>query len=159
MLWTDQSIEINSEKRDSILKTLGTSQNILEEVQRVLPNWIVYSCDGYTSEYSILENNWKNLCNEWKTTPKKILIVSFIPSREVFEKLQSIEDTSISYLILATSCNRLAANGFVVRTTSELVPCVKCNRAMLSKRVFEYLFENKSPLIVESWKDTCKDCS
>lgn len=155
MYWSDQHIEPDPEKIESVLASIKKNDDLYTFVNQLLPNWIIHTCDGYTSEYSILESNWKNLCNEWKTTPQKILIVSYVPSREEFEKLQSNDS---AFQILATCCNQLAGNGFVVRAETELVACKKCEQAMLSRRVYDYLQQHKSPLVSGEWNDCCKAC-
>lgn len=155
MYWSDQHIEPDSEKIESLIESIKKNDDLYELIHQLLPNWIIHTCDGYTSEYSILESNWKNLCSEWKTTPQKILIVSHVPSREEFEKLQSNDS---AFQILATCCNRLTGNGFVVRADTELVACEKCKQAMLSRRVYDYLQQHKSPLASGEWNECCKAC-
>lgn len=171
MYWSDQHIEPDSEKIESLIESIKKNDDLYELIHQLLPDWIIHTCDGYTSEYSILESNWKNLCNEWKTTPQKILIVSHVPSREEFEKLQSptskagrrsedaiVDVSDSSFRILATCCNRLTGNGFVVRAESELVACKKCKQAMISRRVYDYLQQHKSPLASGEWNECCKAC-
>jgi len=159
-MFSDQKINPDSEKREALLSILKETSDPYSFVEQILPGWILHTCDGYTSEYSILETNWKNLCNEWKTTPKKILIVSYLPSQEEFQKLQSpvIDPSEDSFQMIATCCNRLAANGFVVRAETELTACKTCKQAILSKRVFEYLQQNKSPIAIGEWNELCKSC-
>jgi hypothetical protein len=166
MSWTDQHIEPNLEKRETLLQKLAqcdSTENIYDYVHSVLPKWILHTCRQYVSEYALLQKNWEQLCNQWNTTPKRILIVSFLPSREEFEKLsQSNLDSSSgsTFHILATCCNKLTANGFVVRAYTELTACKRCEQAMLSERVYTYLREHKSPLAQENeWSDTCRSCT
>lgn len=163
MSWTDQNVEPNVEKHNTIIHKLvhcDSSTNIYEYAQALLPNWILHVCERYVDEYNMLQTNWINLCTQWKTTPKRILIVSFLPSREEFEKLgHSDSETSRStYQILATCCNMLTANGFVIRAYTEVTACKSCEQAMLSKTVYDYLSEHKSPLVSGEWNDTCKAC-
>jgi len=160
-MFSDQQIEPNLEKRENILSSIQQTSDLYSFVRQLVPNWIIHTCDGYTFEYSVLELNWKNLCNEWKTTPQKILIVSYVPSQEEFKKLQSpiVDPLESSFQILATCCNRLAANGFVIRAETELTSCKKCKLAMLSKHVYEYLQQNKSPILSGNWNECCKSCN
>lgn len=159
-MFSDQEIEPNPEKRETILSSIQQTSDLYSFIKQLLPNWIIHTCDGYTSEYSILETNWKNLCNEWNTTPQKILIVSYLPSQEEFKKLQSpvVDPLETSFQILGACCNRLTAKGFVIRAETELVSCKRCKQAMLSKRVYEYLQQNKSPILSGKWNECCRSC-
>jgi hypothetical protein len=164
MSWTDQRIEPESEKRETLLQKLAqceSSENIYDYTQAILPNWILHTCRQYVNEYELLQKNWEQLCNQWNTTPKRILIVSFLPSREEFEKLSpSNSSTNIdTFQIIATCCNKLTAHGFVVRAYTELTACKRCEQAMLSERVYTYLREHKSPLAqVSEWSNICRSC-
>jgi hypothetical protein len=162
MSWTDQTLEPDTEKRNRVIEKIAhcEPENIYDYVRSILPEWIRYTCKRYTSDYALLETNWKNLCAQWKTTPKRILIVQFLPSREDFERLAQPSNSSnlSSYSLIGTCCNLLTRNGFVIRAESELVPCIKCEQAMLSERVYNYLLENKSTLVSGVWNACCKEC-
>lgn len=161
MSWTDQTLEPNAETRQQVIDKLVhcEPENIYDYVTNILPEWIRHTCKQYASEYTLLETNWKNLCSQWKTSPKRILIVDFLPSREDFERLtQQSNSSNSSYFLIGTCCNLLTKNGFVIRANTELTLCVKCEKAILTERVYNYLLENKSTLVSGEWNKCCKEC-
>ena len=150
MSWTDQSLEPNAEILKNAISKINyyDGNDILEYANILLPNWIVNIIEKYAEEYSVLEQNWKNLCAQWKTTPKRIIIVDFLPEKGDFK----------GYHLLEAFCNHLTVKGYVIRNKTEIVGCKTCNCAILSQRVFNYLLENKSTLISGTWNENCLKC-
>jgi hypothetical protein len=129
---------------------------LLSYADTILPNWILHKSKHYIPEYSNLEQNWYQLCQRWNTEPKHILMVQCIPPQsEIYQ-----------YTILHTFCNLMTKSGFVIRTQSQVIPCRKCQRMMLSEPVWRYLkmqhdrhpnAQVQQP-IPKSWNEICHAC-
>jgi len=148
----EKDLEITLDK----IRRLDT-RDILIWVDAIVPGWILHQTKSYTREYAMLEQNWIHLCNQWKTKPKYILIVEYIPDQRLMHRFQ----------ILSALCNHLTRDGNVIRKESELTTCVDCDRAMLTERVVEQIHrarqqhrnEVTGPTPVpEVWNERCADC-
>lgn len=150
MSWTDQLLEPDTKNLEKTIEKINhyEGHEIIDYANHILPNWIVSVSEKYAEEYSILEQNWKNLCAQWKTTPKRIIIVDFLPEKGDFR----------GYHLLEAFCNHLTVNGYVIRNKTELVACKTCGCALLTQRVYSYLLQNKSTLIPSEWNENCLKC-
>jgi len=130
--------------------------DILNWIDSIVPGWVLHRTKQYTRDYTMLEQNWIQLCDQWKTTPKYILIVEFLPDQRFMHRFQ----------ILWALCNHLTRDGNVVRKSSELTGCLKCGRAMLTERVVQQIHQvrtqnpnNAGPAVVpEVWNERCSEC-
>lgn len=119
---------------------------LLRKVMLFIPAWVVKICKHYTNDFVFLEKNWQNLCNQWNTTPKEIIIVDFLPREQGFE----------DYKILEKFCNRLTKYGFVIRSHTELVPCEICKNAQITEQVYRHLTHLHSTH--KEWNPICTMC-
>lgn len=144
--------------KDTIFPDLGAVLRDVEEwkmfdavdqVHVVFPYWILSICDSYAPEYDYLNENWKNLCAQWDTTPKQILIVKAMPEGYVFD----------GFRVMERVINLLTKNGFVIRTPRELQACTRCKKiAILSHGFYQHLLRLNRLVIPETWTELCKKC-
>lgn len=146
MLLSEKYLDANLTK--DLNKELTKIDNLSDyDLLRNLPSfWLLKSCKHYTNDYIFLEKNWHNLCNQWNTTPKEILIVEFLP-RE-----QGVED----YKILESLCNKLTKYGYVIRNQTELVPCEVCKNAQITEYVYKHLTHLHTTH--KEWNPICTMC-
>ena len=104
---------------------------------------ILYRCYSYAPGYDVLEKNWEYICSTLNTTKKEIWIV------EEFGDTEELESKT--------------KEGYVIRLVRDLVPCIRCNRAMLSRVAHEYITgrytnTDKVPPICSKWNEKCIEC-
>lgn len=128
--------------------------NPIPYIQQILPGWIYTVIDTYSNDYAYLDQNWKRLCKDFKTTRKKIILVNDIPTGN--DKKITIEDEHKIKVL-----DVLTRHGWVIRRTSEFVVCVVCkNKAIPSQQLWSILdsnpmFKGKIPKV---WKNKCLNC-
>lgn len=120
---------------------LRTIQEVLEHIQEKHPGWIVGMFDAYSDDYSELSNNWHKLCETFKTTPKRIIII------KSFEL-----DDHYSYAELLTQ------TGFVIRTQFEFIPCSVCQKILPSMTIYEKL-KSANKKVPDIWSGKCMTCN
>jgi hypothetical protein len=132
--------------------------DIFEILKITMKDWIVKKMESYSCQYEHLQKNWKQLCHQWNTEPKEILIVEFLPS------LEEMNDGFKNYKIVEHIINILSLNGYIVRSKQELDICKKCHKAILSKNAYDY-FKQKyiqhrmsNELFYGDWDDICISC-
>lgn len=117
---------------------------ILEQINKDLPEWIINVEKNYDEKYSHFSSNWNLICKKLNTTPKYIIIVSEIP--HIKEDNPNIE--IIDY------CAKLTQLGYIIRRKTELM-LSKRGTVIPTKQMYEYM--KKSPnlrdIIPESWSD------
>ena len=131
------------------LNYIDDEWQLLGYAETILPNWIVHRCDHYAPEYQVLEQNWYRLCAQWKTVPRQILVVDYLP--------QSQEEFA-NYQVLLCFCNKLTHMGYVIRNKADLVPCQTCRRLLLSEKVYRLLKPHNTAGLPERWSPLCEDC-
>lgn len=123
--------------------------NIFDVIEKIIPEWIIKRTYFYVEKYSTLQTNWKNLCSQWKTTPKEIILVEYLPDIDKFEHY-----TTLRHII-----DTLTFNGYVVRNIADITTCKRCNGAMLSEIAYNFMKEKSSlPMWNKEWSDTCDGC-
>jgi len=120
---------------------------LINIINQIFPNLIVNIFNEYSDDYNYLNNNWKLICDKLKINQQKIII---------FEQIEYGEN----YKLLEFFCETLTKNGFVVRRKSEIIPCEHCNKAIISKDLFNKLKQNNliKNQIPEKWKKYCSNC-
>jgi hypothetical protein len=116
-------------------------------IQSMFKDWVVAQCPAYSSDYSILQDNWNKLCHSIFTDPKAILIVEYVP----------FPDYTENFMLLQAICERLTKNGYCIRRKTELQPCEKCGKALVTKFVHDYFME-KSDYCPREWRNKCSTC-
>ncbi len=124
-----------------------TASTIRAFVDEFLPGWVQRACTRYVDECVILQINWTRLCTEWKTAPKEILIVEFLPTTDWTQ-----------YEFLGKVCNVLTKYGYVVRNCSELTTCAQCDAAMLTEVVLAHVRERNPKMFSFQWDTRCLKC-
>lgn len=140
----------SSNERDNAIEKIVhmDDHQVLDYVDHLYPDWIVQRLDHYASEYAMLENNWVQLCQRWGTIPQKILIVRFLPDQSNIQ----------SYEILMAFSNRLTKLGYVIRKEDDLIACINCRRALLSKMAYDFLDSRRSQFLPKKWAPQCINC-
>ena len=144
------------------INKLHNESNEMEKLNIInqnIPRWIVEVIDHYSPDYSYLENNWYKLTEIAKTTPKKIVIVDRIP----------MDKNEPNYLEIIILCDYMTKNGYVVRRKGELIKCPVCNKALLSEKVYDSVYNMNTENITEAlfiksqipdyWDKKCQNCS
>jgi hypothetical protein len=118
---------------------------ILCFIEKVFENWLVDVIDGYSNDYSQLNENWGKLCTQMGTVKRKIILVANLNFND-------------SHKLLRLVCDKVVMKGFLIRRTCEFIKCRKCNKALLSEELFHKLRVFNAANIPESWSDSCINC-
>lgn len=112
------------------------------------PDWLITTLDEYSKDLKILEANWDKICEQLKTTRKKIILVSYLPeTEEQFNQQPELRDI----------CDILTRNGYIVRKADQLQGCEGCNKAILTLHVYNYL-KNRYKWSRDDWSKECSEC-
>lgn len=122
------------------ISQLSNMQEVFDLINTKYPNWIIYIMDKYSIDYPHLQSNWKIMTDTSKTNMKKIIIVSNFENDEQFAYAELLTHT-----------------GFVVRTQSDIIPCIVCNSAIPSENTYNKMkeYNNKIPNV---WNNKCTTC-
>jgi hypothetical protein len=124
----------------SDLTQLKTIQEVLIHIQEKHPGWIIGMFDAYSDDYSELSDNWRRICETFKTQPQRIIII------------RSFElDDHYTYAELLTR------TGFVIRTQFEFIPCSVCHKIIPTKEIYAKLKDAKKRL-PDVWSEKCSSC-
>ena len=127
-------------KNNSDITSLKTIQEVLDYIQNKHPGWIINMYDGYSDDYRELSQNWRKVCETFKTTPQRIILI---------ERLELDDHYNFAELLSQT--------GFVVRTKYEFLPCPKCNLIIPTQQIYDKLKEcNKA--VPDVWSPSCSTC-
>ena len=117
---------------------------ILDKINKELPNWIVSVAKNYDEKYSQFTKNWNLVCDKLQTTPKYILIVNGIP--HIKEENPNIK--------IFDWCSQLVQLGYIIRRKQELM-ISKSGKVIPTKKMYNYM--KKSPnlreFIPKNWSD------
>tara|TARA_B100000427_G_C15400537_1_gene547435 strand:- start:443 stop:823 length:381 start_codon:yes stop_codon:yes gene_type:complete len=121
-----------------------THSEIIDEIEKKLPNWILNVVKEYDDQYPHLKKNWKLICKKLNTTPKYILIVNNIPN--IKNKDANIE--------ILDYCSKLTQVGYIIRRKEELIVSKK-GKAIPSQRMYTYMCNspNLKEFMPETWSD------
>lgn len=135
------------ENKDEIIKKINEisdKEKVQSYIEKIFPNWLMFSCAKYCDDYPHLSSNWHTVCKLSKTTPKKIVLVQDIK----FDK---------KHEVVKTFCEIMTQKGYAVRRAGEFVVCRHCRSAIPSKDVWYLLKDRKMP-VPSVWSDTCNTC-
>ena len=115
---------------------------ILSQVKKKYPGWVVQSVNKYSKDYPHLNKNWEILCNKLVLDTQQILLVEDRQEKELY-----------------AIAEYLTRKGFIVRREEEFVVCDKCSSALPSEKVYDIMVE-KAPglLLPDEWLNHCKGC-
>lgn len=131
------------------LKECKTIEEIKEYINDTMPGWITSYHSTYSMDYPFLISNFTQICQKYKTTPKGLVLVKYIPGEG---------DLVCNYRTLTKFLDVMAANGFCVRRDCEFFPCKKCD-SLIPKRALYSKLKFVSPNGVPStWRNTCEKC-
>ena len=123
------------------ISKLSNMQEVFDLINTNYPKWIVYIMDKYSIDYQHLQSNWKIMTDTSKTNMKKIIIVSNFENDEQFAYAELLTHT-----------------GFVVRTQSDLIPCIVCNSAIPSENTYNKMKEYNKIVLPCVWNNKCTTC-
>lgn len=111
-------------------------KKLLEKYSPLIQNFLL----EYSKDYEFLQKNWKDMCTKMlQVNPQGIIILK--------------EELDLE------SCEELTKLGFCIRRNTELIPCEVCNRALLSKEMYEYMKSiNRTEFIPDIWNSKCQEC-
>jgi hypothetical protein len=124
----------------SEITQLKTIHEVLEHIQQKHPGWIVGMFEDYSDDYRELHNNWVRLCDTFKASPQRIIIIRSFDL-----------DDHYSYAELLTK------TGFVIRTQYEFIPCSVCHKILPTREIYEKLKDAKKN-VPDVWSETCSSC-
>ena len=120
--------------------TLGDVKNLMD---KIFPNLFITVLQEYSSDYSHLTENWKNLCKSINTEPKQIIILDNY----------SEEDT-----LVKTFCELFTTAGFSVRRKCEYIPCNVCHNKAIPSEMIHKDFKDRDFNVPETWSESCTAC-
>ena len=82
---------------------LESTDEIIDNINTILPKWIVDCANKFAQEYDKLNDNWDELCNKVKTEKRKILIVQYLP----------VEDKTDNDKYINSVANMLTSKSFI----------------------------------------------
>lgn len=123
----------------SPITQLRTLKEVFEYIDNTHPGWVKGMYNGYSKDYKELDENWEKICETFKTTTKKIILV---------EKFEA--DDHFSFAELLSQC------GFVVRTKYEFAPC-SCGLLIPTVDVYNKMKTNGKE-VPEEWCSQCSRC-
>lgn len=127
------------------VKKLATLGEIKELVEQIYPSWIIGFLQKYSQDYNELQSNWEKICQENKTNVKQIMLVDSIFFDDEHKLIQLFAEI-------------FTKSGFLVRTKEQIIPCSKCNLAIISRQLYDLLKDKNSEDYPESWSDRCRSC-
>lgn len=129
------------------LRECKTMEDIRNLVNTTFPTWISGIYKKYSTDYPFLSVSHSTFCKALKTTPKDIILVTFIPDEGLlgFSVLQKFLDT-------------FTCNGFVVRRDTEFSPCPECNSLIPDKSLHIKMYFMKPDETPKKWASYCRDC-
>jgi len=124
------------------LDSINDKTEFQQYVQHILPHWLIYTIDKYSSDYPHLQENWIKLCQINKVRPQKIVLVADIQFDE-------------NHQVVQKCCEIMTKRGYVVRRASEFVVCPVCNKAIPCKPLWELLRNHQAKHIPVNWSEKC----
>lgn len=111
-----------SDEIKDLLKSIKNIEEFVVLVQEKYPDFLISSHDDYSDDYIFFRTNWGKYCKSLRTTRKKILIC-----KDGFLETKDYRDIA----------NILTFNGYCMREQCDFIPCEKCNKLLLSKRMYD----------------------
>lgn len=140
---------ISLETANTALRECKTIEEVKSFINVVMSDWIVSYHNTYSMDYPYLINNFIQVCKRYKTEPKGIVLVRYIPGEN---------DLISEYRVLTRFLDVMAANGFCVRRQSEFFPCKKCDCLIPVRPLYSKLKFTSPESVPSVWIDTCKKC-
>ena len=110
-----------------------------------LPGWIVDFMHGYSSDYPRLLENHKKISESLKVEKRGIIIVRHLEMSPKHKLLNLVADV-------------ITRSGFLIRRSTELFACKKCNMAIPTKQLYDILVSVDKIGLPSKWSDTCSIC-
>lgn len=131
---------------DEFLVRLSTLSEVEGQqlINEFIPNWLVISLDGYSTDYPHLTDNWARLCKTLNVIPRKIILVVDLNLEEKTDPKNKVAEI-------------LTKRGYCIRRISEFVACPVCEKAIPCRQIWELLKEKGFP-VPPSWSSACRDC-
>ena len=124
------------------IRNLPTMKDVFDLIISKYPDWMIDTCDKYSSDYPHFTKNWIHLSQMSKTKPQKIILV---------KHFENDEQLSFSELLFNA--------GFIVRTIHEFTPCTKCKCAAIPTLLtYNKIKDNTNIITLNEWKDHCSKC-
>lgn len=140
----------NASERDKIIEKLSSMEtmgDIKRFVDENYPNFILGFIDKFSSDYSILENNWKKFCIYAEIEKMQIMIVNHY-------------DFNNNSKVFSTIAEIFSKCGFLVRRKYDIIPCLICGDAIPSREWYDVMKKySNSDNIPNVWTDRCKMCT
>jgi hypothetical protein len=111
------------------------TEQMLDIVNRQFPKWITHISNGYHTKYNTLNRNWKDICDNLKCKPEKILLVSTLPTKDDEDQQLAAE--------MAFACDFLTQKGFIIRRDIEFLKCKSSDRVYPCKELYNEMRKRK----------------
>jgi hypothetical protein len=135
---------LNVEEIKDKFSIINDELQIFKFIESVFPSWIYQTLDSYSNDYPHLTSNWNKICSMLNTTPKKIVLVTWISRDE-------------SYKLVMYFCEVLTKRGYIVRRVDEIITCKSCNRGIPDREVWEKMKEHNIEC-PDKWSYICSSC-
>ncbi len=119
---------------------LESTEEIIDNINTILPEWILDYANKFAQEYDKLNDNWDELCNKVKTEKRKILIVPYLP----------LENKTDNDKYINSVANMLTSKGFLLRRSVEIFKCPRTNNALLTRQMYDY-FKKYNNIMPPEW--------
>lgn len=123
---------------------LTEPKDIQEYIEKIYPQWLVFSLNKYSDDYPHLQHNWNKVCEMTNVEPQKIVLVKDI----IFDD---------KHMVTCAFCEYMTKKGYAVRRMGEFIACPKCLSAIPCREVHELLKEKEMP-VPNKWSNKCSTC-
>lgn len=140
----------NVEDAIEFLNNTEDEDLLLYNIKLMYPNWIKKEFTAYSKDYPTFTKSWERMCQMTKTKPKKILLVEFI-----FIDVCLLQKDQGSFNLLKEACDILTRKGYCIRRACEFIACNKCDKALPSLKLYEYMKSINATVPKEGWDICC----
>ena len=126
------------------------SYDVLEQINTMVPGWILHVVSGYAGGYEMFDKHWKHICMRWEVQPQKIVVVLYLPMPHEIHSMQ----------ILSNIINVLNKYGYNVRHRDHVVICETCNdKAIIREEIYNNMKQQNVKNIPDILEPYCENCS
>ena len=127
------------------IKQCRTIGDVKTLVDQTFPTWFVTIMPRFCPDYQFLQTNWDDVCKRVPVLKAQIMIVEEVEQGDKYSLIQQFAEC-------------FSKAGFCVRRKMEFIPCSKCNSAVPSLMMYEYLKNQAKERIPKDWSKTCSGC-
>jgi hypothetical protein len=136
----------NLQEELSLISTFKTLEDVKTHIELVFPKWYIGMINTYSTDYTVLDKNWKDLCEQINTSPKAVVIIS--------------DDNFMSpdHSLSRVYCELFTKLGFCIRRSSDLITCTVCHSGIPREHLYNLLKDKCSSDVPAVWANKCSTC-